>query len=305
MHPLHEAVSYAVKAVEHGGSSNSIPLQVGIPIAAAVVGAACSYVFTRLNARHDPKRELSWEASTDRGLLAVSSDIRDNVSVSYKGESVSDLVAVRCRVSNTGNQVIKNEVLRFAFPEGTKILEANFAPQPERELRASQVESNELESYERSFCIGHLEAGQEVSFEFIAAGMNAEDWKVHSFNEEGGVAFRQREVNRITDEQEHVRPFVAIVILFFIVSTFTQAIEATGVFINEFVAAIGLLIDMALFIALTPHVIPITRIAQRLIARWLLKPDPTTNVTVLGGGARFVASSGSVGSVAFQADTDD
>src|SRR5215831_16883096 len=99
MYSVYEAAAHVVDAAGHSGSSNSIPVQVGLLIASAVVGAACSYAVMRLNARHDPKKELSWESSTDRGLLAVSSQIRDNVNVSYKGENVSDLVAIRCRVS--------------------------------------------------------------------------------------------------------------------------------------------------------------------------------------------------------------
>jgi hypothetical protein len=192
------------------GASNSVSVQIAFLLGSAVLGAILSYAVIRLNARrHDPRKQLSWDASTDRGLVAVRPEIRDNVSIKYKSEDVTDLVAIKCHVANTGNQLVKNERLRFAFPEGTRVLEADFAPQPEPELSASKDADN-LGPTQRAFSIGHLEVGQEVSFELIATGPNAAEWEIHPFNEEGGVKFQSREVGRITDEQEHLVPFVVI-----------------------------------------------------------------------------------------------
>jgi hypothetical protein len=277
--------------------------KVAFAIGSAIIGAACSYVIALLLARRNPHKQLSWDASTDRSMLSVSSDIRDNVNISYKGENVSDLVAVKCRVANTGNTVIKEEQLRFAFRDGTRILEADFSPQPERELRAARVDLADLKPTERMFFIGQLEAGQEVSFEIMATGERVEEWSLHH-SDEGNVEFRQRDANRIKDEEEHIRPTVIIAILFLAISAIMQAIEATDFFLNQFVAGIGVLIDLALAISLAPHVLPIARIIQRLVARWLLRPDATTSVTIQGGDARVVASSGTVGTVRFGRDAD-
>jgi hypothetical protein len=113
-------------------------------------------------------------------------------------------------VLNTGNQLVKDEHLRFSFPDDTTVIKAGFAPPPEPELKCSEEPSDPEKLTERSFRIGHLEVGQEVSLEFVAAGPQADGWKIHPFNEAGGVAFRQREIARIRDEQEHLRPFVVI-----------------------------------------------------------------------------------------------
>lgn len=305
MHLTQVVIFRIVEASGNSSSSDSVISKVAFAVGSAIIGAACSYVVALLLARRSPHKQLSWDASTDRGLLAVSAEIRDNVNISYKGEKVNDLVAVKCRIANTGNVVIKNQQLRFAFPDGTKLLEADFAPQPEREIRASRLNLEDLRDTERIFLIGQLEASQEVSFEFIATGLRAEEWRLYSSNEEGNVEFRQRDANRIRDEQEHIRPTIIIVALFFITSALIQAVEATDFFINQFLAGIGVIIDLSLAIALIPHTLPITRIVQRLIARWLTKPDPTTNVTIQGGNARVVASSGTVGSVQFRASSDD
>jgi hypothetical protein len=295
----------ATTAASNNSSSDTLS-KVVFSVGSAVLGAALSYVVALLLARRNPHKQISWEATTDRSLLAVSSEIRDNVQISYKHENINDLVAIKCRVTNTGNVVVKNEQLRFAFPDGTRILEADFAPQPERELRASRVDLPDLKDTERMFSVGQMEASQEVSFVFMATGPRAEEWGLYHSNEEGGVDFRQRDANRIKDEQEHVRPTVIITALFLVTSTLIQAVEATDFFLSQYLAAIAVVIDLALTIALTPHVIPVARIIQRLITRWLVKPDPTTDVTIQGGGNALVAtSSAMVGSVTFSPPAPD
>jgi hypothetical protein len=298
-HILVVHMAAATSSTDSPSSSDRLLSELAWVIGSAIIGGACTYVVSLLLARRNPRKQLSWDASTDRGLVAVSSTVRDNVKITYKGKDAGDLVAVRCRVTNTGNTVIKNEELRFAFPEETQIIEGGFSPQPERELRASRIESQDLKATEYMFSIGQLEVGQEVSFEFMATGQRAEDWKLHSFNEQGDVEFRQREAGRARDEQEHVRPVIVIATLFLITTTLIESVEQTDFFLNQFVASIGALIDLGLSIALIPHVLPVTRIVQRLVALWLHGPDPTTNVTIQGGDARVVASSGTVGSVHF------
>jgi hypothetical protein len=300
MHVMRIYVFHIAAAATSNNPSSDTLNTVVFSVGSAILAAALSYVVAVLLARRNPHKQLSWEASTDRSLLAVSSEIRDNVNISYKGENISDLVAVKCRVTNTGNTVVKNEQLRFAFPDGTRILEADFAPQPQREFRASRVDLADLRDTERMFFVGQLEAGQEVSFELMATGPRAEEWRLYDSNEEGGVEFRQRDANRIKDEQEHVRPTVVIAILFLVTSTLIQAVEATDFFLNQFLAAIGVIVDLALAIALAPHVIPIAKIVQRLVTRSLVKSDPATNVTIQGENAHVVASSGTVGSVHFR-----
>jgi hypothetical protein len=272
-----QAISLHIIDTAAGNSSSSdTASKVAFAVGSAIIGAACSYVVALLLARRNPHKQLSWEATTDRSMLSVSSEIRDNVSIRYKSEDVSNLVAIKCRVINTGNTVIEDDQLRFAFPNGTKILEADFSPQPERELRASKVDLPDLKETECIFFIGQLGAGQEVSFELMATGLRSEEWGLHQ--SKGDVEFRQRDANRIKDEQEHIRPVVII----------------TAFFVNQFVASIGVLIDLALAISLTPHILPIARIIQRLVTRWLMRPDPTTSVSIQGDDARVVASSGTV-----------
>jgi hypothetical protein len=282
-------------ALASGSGVSGIFAQGGWLVFGAVVGAALSYVATRMNARHDPRKKLAWEAETDRGLLAVSDRIRDNVSISYKGVSIEDIVAVRCNVVNTGNVVVKNERIRFSFPEGVLLLEGDFSPIPEPELNSSRVASSESGESERVFMIGHLEVGQQVSFELIATGNGVEKWQVHPFNEGGDVEFRQREAERITDDQEHVVPFVVNLLLLFIIPSMIEDFPG-----GIFAGGTALLARIVFLILIAPHILPMARLVRRLIEKQLAPTGVTTSVTVNGPKARVVASgSGTIGHVEF------
>jgi hypothetical protein len=291
---LNIATANYLLSVKQANASSTMPSQLLLLVAGGILGVIGSYITARLNARHDPRKQLSWDADMERGLVTVGSRIRNNVSVSYKGEPVGDLLAVKCRITNTGNQVVKDEIVRFAFADQTKILEADFASPPEPELKCSLIDLDATKPLERSFRLGHLEAGQEVAFEFIIAGPRADDWKIHSFNEAGNVLFRQRDVNRIKAEQEHVTPFSIIVIAIAAISLIAPSVEATGVFIFNDLWGVVLLIQLGLLMALTPHLLPVARLLRRLIDQWLIPPIPTTNVVVEGGNPSFVASSGTL-----------
>jgi hypothetical protein len=294
------ATSYQLIAAGHSNGGNSVPAQVALGIGGIVLGAACSYAVMRLNARHDPRKQLSWEAATDRSLVSIRPEIRDNVSVTYKEENASNLVAIKCRVSNTGNQVIKDQRLRFAFPEGTRILEADSAPQPEPELMASRIDPDLAKPTDRIFLVGHLEAGQDVSFELVANGPHADKWTIHPFNEGGDVGFQQRDVNRIRDEQEHIVPFIVIAIGLIVIPITVQNLYI-GDGITVFTSPIIFLIRLILIITLLPHILPVARLIRRMIAIQLAKPEPepATTVTVEGGNPNFVASSGNVQRIDF------
>jgi hypothetical protein len=298
---------YLGDAASHSGGGSNISLQVTLSLGGIVLGAVCSYIVMRLNARHDPRKQLSWEATTDRSLVSVRPEIRDNVSVLYKTEEASNLVAIKCRIINTGNQVVKNERLRFAFPDGTRIFEADFSPQPEPELKARRVDdSDHAKPTDRVFEIGHIEVAQEVSFELVADGPNADKWAIHPFNEDGDVGFQQRDVNRIRGEQEHVVPFVAISIGLLVVPLVISNLYI-GDGITIFISPFMFLIRLALVIALLPHILPVARLIRRLVALQLAKPEPepATRVTVESGSPYFVASSGNVQRIDFHVPPEE
>ncbi|HET9895151.1 MAG TPA: hypothetical protein VFQ44_09470 [Streptosporangiaceae bacterium] len=289
--------NFVVAAGKHRAASGpSVAEQVALLAVSAVFGFACSYALARLSSRRDPRKELSWDASVDRGVVAVGPEIRRNVVISYRGDAVEDLVAVTWHMANTGNRVVKNEEVRFAFSEGTRILDTYFEPEPEPELRAAIVAASVADPLTRKVTVGHLEKGQEVTVRIIVTGSAEIAYNIFGFNEEGDVSFQQREANRLSREQDHVVPFLTFGVLFLTVPALFSAIDILDLGYN-FAGLLGDAVRLVFLIFLVPHIVPVARVVQRLIARWLTKPDPTTSVTVNGSGARFVASSGSVGDI--------
>jgi hypothetical protein len=298
-HVMFHAVSSAAKGASTGGPS--VAEQIAFLAVSAVFGFACSYALARLNSRREPRREVSWDTTVDRGLVAVGAGIRENVSIRYKGEDVKDLVAIKCRLSNTGNRVVKKEEVRIAFGSGTRILDTYFEPQPqpEPELRTTIVPPAATRPLERRITIGHLETTQEVIVRLIVTGPNDVEYQLHGFNEEGDVRFQQREVNRISDEQDHVVPFIFTLTLLIVLP------QIFGGFLN--IGDSTVLSDLfsntarlILLIFLAPHILPVARIIQRLTRRALIQPQPTTSVTVEGENAQVVATSGSVHNLEFR-----
>jgi hypothetical protein len=101
-------------------------------------------------------------------------------------------------------------------------------------------------------------------------------------------------VNRIKAEQEHLTPFLAIVLAIAAVTLLALSVEATGIFIFNALWGVVLLVQLGLLGALVPHLLPVIRLVRRLIDRWLIPPIPTTNVVVESGSPNFIASSGTL-----------
>jgi hypothetical protein len=135
----------------------------------------------------------------------------------------------------------------------------------------------------------------KLSIELIATGNGAEKWEIYPFNEDGDVEFRQREAERVTDDQEHVVPFAVNLLLFCIVPTVIDDIP-----LDFFTNSAALLARIVFMILLAPHILPMARLARRLVEKQFAPTVPTTSVTVTGPKARVVASgSGTIGSVEF------
>ncbi|MFJ1751226.1 hypothetical protein ACIOJD_34105 [Streptomyces sp. NPDC088116] len=58
--------------------------------------------------------------------------------------------------------------------------------------------------------MGNFESEQEVSFEILAAGNEAKDWKAHSHNKEGDVQFREKSAERTTSDFQLITSFLAL-----------------------------------------------------------------------------------------------
>lgn len=261
------------------------------------IGFASAIVLDQIKARREPRKELTWEAEEERSMVAVQPSVREKVQILYKGVKVADLLSIKCRISNTGNKVVKGQRIRFEFPDDSSVLEAGPDPEPPREFGV--VEHPETDGVERIYSIAHLERGQAVTFQIVLGGMKSDDWKLHLFNEEGDVAFLRRDTARSKADQEHVFPFLLFSILILLVPPVLDGVLMGGI---GTLASTGLYIVFA--ILLIPHIAPFLRVVQRIISAII---EPRTNdaaVHVYGDKPDLIVTKNVSGTVEFKRVTD-
>lgn len=264
---------------------DSTTLQIAVPAGTLVVGFASSYVLERIKARREPSHRISWEATTERGIIETHPDLRESVTVSYNGQQVDDLTAVSCRVSNTGNRVIKNQLVRFEFPIDCRVLDAQLDPIPQREISVVRQQDRETDQREIIYVIGHLERQQEITIKLLASGRSAPDWAIYAFNEAGDVEFQRRDVSRQRKDQEHVAPFLTYLFIMLLVYL------VVGPLSSDWLVASGMaLVELILSIPISGHFVP--------MARWVRdsfsKSDSSAKNSIagIGGNARALQISG-------------
>jgi hypothetical protein len=174
----------------------------------AICGFIVAVIAQRVQDRRNPRKAVSWDAEIERpARLGKGEDRR--IGISYNGTSVKELFQVKIRVENTGNTLVKDEFIRFRMPEGATLLEMAPDPTPEQELGVSEDRNPTLSQMERRYKIGHLEAGQKVSFLIVTDGGAWSTWRdIHPYNAEGNVLFLQRDIARAKEDAEEVQPFI-------------------------------------------------------------------------------------------------
>jgi hypothetical protein len=249
----------------------------GSKILVAVIGAALGFAsalaLDYLKARREPHKQLSWSATTEKGLVSVGPAIREKVTVYYEGARVDELVAVQCHITNTGNRVVKNTRLRFHFADTASILEAGLDPRPEPELGVEEVLQHPTQLNERSYSIGHIERRQTVHFRFVASGSQAEKWTIHPFHDDGDLEFQTRDAAQERADREHLVPFIVTAVLLVFVP---PILDTAGL-----IPLLPNLARLVLLGFLLPHVTPIARLLDTLIARYL-REQQIAGVTISG-----------------------
>lgn len=199
-------------------ASDSWELKVSLALLTGVLGFATAYAIERIRAKKNQKR-LIWDAIVDRGLVEARGDLKHDIEIRYKGESVKNLASVSLRVRNAGATVVKGQQLRVAFPTGSRILDAYLEPPPPREVHARRAIEREVDRSEACFEIGHLERAQEVRMELFTTGSQSTQMTVYPFNEEGDVDFQEGSTSRIREDREKLGPFVTLLLLAILLPT--------------------------------------------------------------------------------------
>lgn len=264
-------------------ASDSLTEKLALTVIGAILGFLGAYVIDRRRARREPRRRLSYEVEIAQALVEVQPHIRSRMQIIYGGREVGDLAHVRCRITNTGNRVVKHHDLRFTFPEGATLLEAYLDPEPEPELGVMLVGESSRPRAERRYRIAHLERGESVTYNFVTAGGDFRGWRPRSHNDEGDVAFQRGGVDVATADAAHVTRFLLILVVYYLVTSVVGTVS-----FGYLTDLLLLTVHVAAIVALAPHLLPTIRVVQRLLTRRAADSGPVTNVVAGDDGSVVV-----------------
>jgi len=291
---------YLLGAAAKQTFADSVAGKVTLLALTAILGFASAFVLEQIKRKREPHKQISWDMDIERGLVAVSPSVKERVEVLYRNRPTNNLLAVRFKASNTGNQVVKSQYIRFEFSRLTTILDEDLDPPPPRELGAEQARIPELQQNETRYVIKHLERGQEVNFLFVVDGEDAGPPSPHPYNEEGDVSFIPRDVARVDEDTEHVQPFVFWTFFFLVIPTiFTSISGGDYPFSNAFLAGLRIV----LLVPILPHVPAIARLAQRCVSRLVAEVKASQEVRISGRNFAFLSENSTLsGEISFEGD---
>jgi hypothetical protein len=223
----------------------------------ALVGSAITACVTLLvwylNRRREPVKRITWEARTQSSIVSIDRDFQQKVGISYGGRNVSDLCAIKVKLKNTGNKVIKDHKIRFRFPGDSEVLESHFSPEPEEELGASLLAHDTGDNSAGLLCrIAHFEVDQEVSIELLVAGNEAKDWKrPHSHNDEGDVQFREKSPEGTASDTQLVTGLCTLVLALLTAPSILSVLDGLGTLLGSLIQLILLAFALLILPAAT------------------------------------------------------
>ncbi|MFI6225363.1 hypothetical protein ACIBEH_32790 [Nocardia salmonicida] len=239
-----------------------------IAVVAVIVGFVLKEVADQLRNRKNVKR-LTYNMNLSSALGDVPEKLAQKVSVRFGGQPVEGQVyEVTCRVENTGQLAVKQQYLRFSFPDRTQILETYILGDPPMEYGIEDSPLAGQSEVDRRWVIGHLEKRQSVDFGFLVAGPAATAPQLIGHNDEGDVELNPK--GRVADREDasHVRPLATYVLLSLLLPSLP---------LNGFGEELTNLVRLLLLIMTIPHLYPVGRV----LAAFLSRPDvPSTTADV-------------------------
>ncbi|MEA5259022.1 hypothetical protein VB264_14595 [Arcicella aquatica] len=174
----------------------------------ALLGFLFNYLLTKRKEKRDSK-QLSYELTIKDVITKEESPIKDNISLTYRNNTVPNITFISCTIKNTGELVVKNQEIRFEFKNTDKlsILEDYFDPKPEPELGVIKESNTEKGLSERKYKIGHLVKDKEVKFNFVVSASNPV-LKLHDYNPSGDVIFNEVNINKRKSDKEIMKSFL-------------------------------------------------------------------------------------------------
>ena len=285
----------AEESATPGLTSNALLLAV----VGAFLGFLGNYAMERLRARRTPRKELSWELSIDEPQIAYSATNAHRLKISYNGQPVDRLIVGGYSVTNTGTQTIKDQLLRFAFPEDAKVLDFTPNPPPKPEMGLSDVGGQAgFPGYR--YKIAHIEPGESVGFLFSASGGTWVNWHgVVPHNEAGDVSYIRKDVSRTRDEPERVAPFLfgisaLLVFTLYVLALYLISSLLSRFYIYEYVV-LGIVLLLTVVIVVSgANILTHAFRASRVIASAIAGASRTSRMSAYGDNAVVAQSSAGI-----------
>jgi hypothetical protein len=267
----------------------------------AVLGFLFAIILEQLKKRQESRKQLTWEATTQSADVALNEEVRRRTSITFDGVPVHSLTSIEFTLTNSGNTVVRDHQLRFEFPEGCRVLEAELHPAPEREMGAARRPEREENDHEAVFAIGHFEHGRTLRIRVVAAGADAGGWKPISHNSSGDVEFRERSAARTVEDSEHVPQFL-------ILGLFMLTVPPLIPFLSQYYdydlgEPLSALIRVAFLVALMPHLAPTCRVIRDALIK-AQSNEKSTHLEVRGE-RNTVLHGDRIGDVTIRPDPQD
>jgi len=165
----------------------------------------------RLKKKSEPRNQISYSKQSKSGIVGeIEKDIEGNIGILYNGRPAKNMFYALFDIENTGNKQVKNQEIRFEFPDDSEILDVFYEPQKiEPEMELKELPESNLGKHQKRFRIGVIKPKEKLGFRFIVQGSNKEplDFKYHPKNDED-VDFLKVEDKKVADDIEQVRIFL-------------------------------------------------------------------------------------------------
>ena len=225
-------------------------------------GLLSGYVLLEIKKKSGSGKRLSYSLEMNTGLVNVEKNVKEKVKVLYEDREVFNLSYILINIENTGNAVIKSEELRLEFTEETEILNFYFEPEPEPEMKVTEISESSLRKCERKCKIGHIERAQKLSIRFLVTSESEiQPPKLHPFNENGDVEFVSIATAKTLSDREKITRFLSLLIIY------------SNIPISPaFPSALLYLVKLGLFLFILKLIVPFSEVISELIFK-LFNPD--------------------------------
>ncbi len=229
-----------------------------------------TYLLDALKRRREPKKQLSFDQSTEGIISGLDRDLRRKLSVAYNGKTLDELFSSRVRIENCGNSVVQSQRVRFTWPPDATVLDASFIPEiPEYGVAVAE----DPKPFELVYKLGQLEKEQYLEFTFLVSSPQKPELGIFGSNPAGDVGFLKRSSRLAASESESLTRFARFVILFLTIPQLSYLIP-----FGELAGIVASVIRLGLFITIIPDIPNATRAIAALMLRFRDRSAPNLSI---------------------------